>query len=593
MLKLISSLGVAFSANGCEGPMDCNARECFDCACVNSQCECADGWSGPHCETAFCTNRTAGCSGHGDCRQTARNISCSCDAGWEGPHCETSVCQLKCQHGGVPDAKCLTCTGCHGAWTGSNCSTWNTSVPAAQLAARIESLKNQSQAKLLADARYNPICKPAQECVGWGADMSTGKVARYPMLHLDFSDPNGQKWRGLKYPKNVDVTPFDHPGWDEPDVRAFKTYADYKAYVTGLWSSGKGRTGWYSRDLKEVRDGIFNWADHDVSPAITQLAYPTISMTQTASLTVDPYVLEVLQGLGPFDKDGASWRSFFEAWGTSVVTGSRLGGLVESDAYASTALNEDHDVVWLQEQALCAFRRQEGVAGTCAGLDPKYAKYRTGHDFSCLGGNASLCSEPLSSSTWPSQSDWTSMPRLIDYSVKPLSPFIADEALSKALDDAVQAYTASQAAGLPVPMAPKTCNGHGTVPSGGTACTCHACYTGRECSVFDYAPKIEKRSLSATDMVVIGPESFKCSLASYSFDYDSCSFTPFTEKLSVEGSSSEEQAKCQERSCTITAAGKVEACIHVPAASPPDMCATGDEFSATVWNLKCVVQAAA
>ena len=114
-----------------------------------------------------------------------------------------------------------------------------------------------------------------------------GKVAQYPMLSLHFSDPDGPKWRGRKYPKHVDVTPFDRPGWDQPDTRAFKNFADYKAYVTGLWASGKGRTGWYSRNLTDLRDSIFNW-DVDASPAVTQLAFPTISMVFTdVSLAVD------------------------------------------------------------------------------------------------------------------------------------------------------------------------------------------------------------------------------------------------------------------------------------------------------------------
>ena len=331
----------------------------------------------------------------------ATSITCSCDTGFEGPHCETATCSLKCQHGGRPDAACKVCTSCLGAWVGPNCSTWNASVPAARLVARIESLKNLSQAKLLSDGRYNPICKPGQECVGWGADVSTGKVAQYPMLSLNFSDPNGAAWRGRKYPKNVEVTPDDSPGWDQPDSRAFKTFADFEAYVTGLWASGKGRTGWYSRDLKGVRDGIFNWK-YDVSPAGTQLAYPTISMKQTSSLAIDEYVLSVLLGLGPYEEDTASWHTFFEAWGTSVVTDSRLGGLVEYVVHASTALNADHDVVFLQEQAPCAFQIDQGVAGSCAGLDPKWRQLRHGTgDFRCVGGNSSLCTQPVSASRWP------------------------------------------------------------------------------------------------------------------------------------------------------------------------------------------------
>jgi len=84
------------------------------------------------------------------------------------------------------------------------------------------------------------------------------------------------------------------------------------------------------------------------------------------------------------------------------VTDSRLGGLVEYVVHASTALNADHDVVFLQEQAPCAFQIDQGVAGSCAGLDPKWKQLRHGTgDFRCVGGNSSLCTQPVSASRWP------------------------------------------------------------------------------------------------------------------------------------------------------------------------------------------------
>ena len=59
----------------CTGALDCNARECLDCSCVNHECACADGWSGDGCATPFCNNRTDGCSGHGDCAVALRNTN--------------------------------------------------------------------------------------------------------------------------------------------------------------------------------------------------------------------------------------------------------------------------------------------------------------------------------------------------------------------------------------------------------------------------------------------------------------------------------------------------------------------------------------
>ena len=169
---LVSCAAVAGA--GCTGPLDCNAQECGDCACDNSQCACADGWLGAHCETPFCTNRTAGCSGHGNCRQTLHNISCACDDGFIGAHCETATCALKCEHGGTPNAACNKCDGCLGAWGGKLCDTWDGSVPIATLMSKLYAITNATQKMLDAQAQFNPVCKQDYECVGWGVDAVTG-----------------------------------------------------------------------------------------------------------------------------------------------------------------------------------------------------------------------------------------------------------------------------------------------------------------------------------------------------------------------------------------------------------------------------------
>ena len=65
MLLALSTLGFA-RTDQCDGPLDCNGKNCFECSCTDHKCQCADGWSGPHCETPFC-NATSGCSGHGSC----------------------------------------------------------------------------------------------------------------------------------------------------------------------------------------------------------------------------------------------------------------------------------------------------------------------------------------------------------------------------------------------------------------------------------------------------------------------------------------------------------------------------------------------
>ena len=65
LLGFLSALSTR-ADDQCDGPLDCNGKKCFECSCTDHKCQCADGWSGPHCETPFC-NATSGCSGHGSC----------------------------------------------------------------------------------------------------------------------------------------------------------------------------------------------------------------------------------------------------------------------------------------------------------------------------------------------------------------------------------------------------------------------------------------------------------------------------------------------------------------------------------------------
>ena len=116
-------LTITFGSSGggsCQGPLDCNGKECLDCSCEDKKCVCTDGYSGDHCQTPFCVDRT-GCSNHGNCSQTVRNVSCICDPSFEGPRCELSKCELNCSlHGGVRNSACTECVGCQGAWTGAS-----------------------------------------------------------------------------------------------------------------------------------------------------------------------------------------------------------------------------------------------------------------------------------------------------------------------------------------------------------------------------------------------------------------------------------------------------------------------------------------
>ncbi len=168
----------------CHGALDCNARECASCGCADGRCKCGGGYSGPHCEQAFCTNRTHGCSGHGSCMQTLYNNTCICDKYYSGAHCEIAQCQLDCKHGSAPNKGCTACEGCKGAWSGKLCDTWDKSVPIATLMAKLAHIKNASQNMLNAQAPFKPVCKQGHECVGWGVDGVTGKPTAFPIVYL-------------------------------------------------------------------------------------------------------------------------------------------------------------------------------------------------------------------------------------------------------------------------------------------------------------------------------------------------------------------------------------------------------------------------
>jgi hypothetical protein len=576
-------VAAAATAAGCASPSDCNFPACTDCSCVNGICACADGWSGPMCATPFCLNRT-GCSGHGDCHMDPHNTTCHCDSGWLGPHCSTATCGLKCKHGGTPNVGCTACEGCQGAWYGVACDVWNSSYPTQQLAARLANLTALAKRKIQSDLKYNPICRTGQECVGWGVDVSVGAVAQAPMLWLDYSGGT-PSWRGRKYPKGVDVSPSEDPGFGHTDTRAFLDFEDYKAYVTGLWASEKGQSGWYAQNLTLVRDTVFNWAGHDASPAVTQLPYALVSMSAdgSAPLALDPHAKLALQGLGSWSDDEASWRTFFAFWGTSVAATSRLGGLVEHISYPSTALQADHSRAWLVAQALCAFQLEARVGGSCAALDPTWEEYTaTAGQLNCLGGGPTLCGN-FSAGAW--QDSVSDAPRLLDYDAQPLTPFIEDAELSAAVDAAVEAYLAAQSAGRPSATPPVNCSGHGNVSQGATVCTCdNSCYSGRACSVFDYEhPTVSKKVVAtvvANDPLPPGAPPAPppvCPRTSQAFEFDVCTFEP----LMVPVRCSPQELNACALSCHITAEGVVQACGRNDAAGGGVSCHSGTAISAS------------
>ena len=514
-LILVPALLLAFSPphdtpGSCASAHDCNAPACIDCGCDNGACACADGWSGEHCETPFCSTRS-NCSEHGDCHMGATSIQCICDDGWTGLRCGSAVCTIACAHGGVPDAACTTCLGCKGAWYGPTCSLWNASYPAHMLAARLATLKTRANASLQAQLQYKPICRANDECVGWGADMGRGAIALYPMLGLNFSRAGLPTWNGLRYPYGVNVVPYQSRGF-ATDTNVFPTADDYKNFATGqLWAQGQGRRGAYSKALLDVWNGTeegSGWSfqdEQDAMLAVSQGRYALYKMSlidDASSPTgylprLDEDALAALQGLGSYAQDAGSWRTFFRAWGTSAVSSSQSGGLIELVQRPKTALARTRPTAWLTAQAQIGFTKTTGLGGHAGSWDPLYDAYAgSGNaEYACYGGAPTLCGKPSATGDY---SNWTASvaaaPVLLGYEVVPLAQLVVgDPVLASAVAQAVQAYLAEEKARWPArdAMCPLSCGGSALVgvcngSAAEEACTCNDCYSGRACSTFDY-----------------------------------------------------------------------------------------------------------
>lgn len=453
----------------------------------------------------FCTDRSS-CSSHGDCDCKNGVCQCDCDVGFSGAHCETAACNVTCHHGGSCNTAGTACDcPASSGWVGADCTTWDPShLPNGTLANRLQNLKNSSANKLQSNiVKYgSKICQPGQECVGWGVDVTNGKMGSgVPMLDLNY-DSSHSSWRNLVFPKGVTVNGFDAPDFDEPDTRAFLDIDELTAYKTELLGGNKGRGGAYARTLDDYNDNIFQ-AKEDVSLTITQAVYALYSMDLVPDgtspsqymLKLDEYTLSALQGLGPYEQDADLWREFFGYWGTSAVVSARGGGILEERDMPSTALQQTLERPSLESNGKCAARGFHPIGPTCT-MDTIYKSYTswqhpTGHGGTPVDG-VSLTAKTMAA--W--QASVADTPILVDYTMTPLSPFISDEHVKSIYDEAVEKYVAEQKAAQPKMGCPPTCNGKGTCKSGATKCTCEnpnpnhggdVCWSGRACKTFEFS----------------------------------------------------------------------------------------------------------
>jgi hypothetical protein len=93
----------------------------------------------------------------------------------------------------------------------------------------LNTLSNKSQALLNSQKQYNPLCKQSQECVGWGADGSTGSPALFPVIELTYGDP-AKEHHGFREPVEAVVSPHVSPAFAY-STQAFPEISDFTDYV--------------------------------------------------------------------------------------------------------------------------------------------------------------------------------------------------------------------------------------------------------------------------------------------------------------------------------------------------------------------------
>lgn len=467
----------------CQGPLDCNARHCYDCACTNQACSCADGWFGDQCQTPFCRTR-AECSFNGDCAQTLHAIACSCDSGYTGPRCGVAVCSLKCRHGGTPDAQCKTCQGCLGAWSGPTCEVFDHSVPAAGLLADMETNFKAAQQQLKSE--QNLLCTNGQECPGWGVDIFDGSVRNLILAMTPDTTNPAKHYRKFVAPKEVTFTPFVKSALSLAEgAGVFAQPSDVVAFVDGLVGQNKGLAGFYTEPWASALSRYFN-SDHDTALSVVQgrLALFKMAIPDTKNVVFDRHFMANLLALPSkysTPTERALFDKFFELYGTNMVVQSSGGGLLEQRSRWNTPLIATLDKPTLLANAKIDFSASTGLGGKGGVLSPSYARNRVlegggaGPSYLCYGGDPSQCGTPQWQSSLPDN------PVLLDYSTVPLSQLLsacpqtaADPTLRVAMEMAVSGYFAKRKAQWKaVNKCPKRgCNGRGHCRRPAEQCTC-------------------------------------------------------------------------------------------------------------------------
>jgi hypothetical protein len=325
----------------------------------------------------------------------------------------------------------------------------------------------QSQAQLNSESTLNPLCKQHQECAGWGVDAITGAPAKFNIIVLSFTDAT-KTFEGMREPVEAQVTPVLGPQFDI-DTQTFPAIADFTQYVHSEFTAHRppqGTNGIYSSSFKEVMDSYFLRCGNHPTPypqivrcdslsissatrSIVQLTLPFDPVTHKYTFTLDKFAERAIQSLPPpsvyanisswWGLYGPLYRNFFSKYGTDVITGASMGGLVEEyssfDSGLDSSLSKDKRL----SDAKIDFTNNTGIGGQTGAVDPSYKRDLS--PLTCVGGDPTRCTkEGISGGSW-GESTKTS-PALLQYEITPISELLGDydSSITSSLEAAAEQY---------------------------------------------------------------------------------------------------------------------------------------------------------
>lgn len=423
----------------------------------------------------------ADCSDHGDCL----NNQCKCDGYWTGDRCQDKVaCSLPCEHGGFPNDDCTRCVGCRGAWTGTYCNQWDSSVPSTQLVAELTGYASDS-ANYLKSIEF---VRPLPGRIGVGVDITTGQF-KLPVVKLTYTDAT-KTWtnsKGVTFRQPVEAAFTAIPtGIYQPQLQSLvfnsmNKYVDHMYSWTEELRTGVGGLFSHSPDLNDVYNRYFTGDD---LLTVTQQLYPLFKLvlpndpnTNAPNYQLDVHAQRALDALPPDYSTATAkqaYRTFVENWGTSFTTTAYLGGLVEMQTYFSSSLlsdpvnplNKPYTVEQLAQQANLDYSVTVGGSGS---PDQAYMNRRRLGTIDCFGGDPATCGANKLDG-WAKTIE--QVPMAIMYILNDNGALIKDQAKRSGIQQAIHAYVAEMEDKIKKQKTCPICTPQGTCTPPNDVCTC-------------------------------------------------------------------------------------------------------------------------